>query len=82
MQQSGGGLGGRAPPACTRRTEATVGCGADMGRPARASYVIVLSLAWSLVAHAAPAPTLCPDWCDEFVCDGSTWCADGSKPAP
>ena len=24
----------------------------------------------------------CPSWCEHFVCDGSSWCQNGERPAP
>jgi len=35
-----------------------------------------------LLVLLASTVLACPEWCQTWMCDGSSWCADGSKPAP
>ena len=43
-----------------------------------ASRLLLLVLA----STSRAAPAICPDWCNQFVCDGSAWCLDGKIPRP
>ena len=33
-------------------------------------------------AAAALTSAKCPSWCGTWICDGSQWCTDGTRPAP